>query len=49
MMALEGTTDPHGIQVVKSGGAGLAYNVDPRAASGSERNFIIRAAGDSAE
>jgi hypothetical protein len=42
------TTDPHGIQVVKSGGAGLAYNVDPRAASGSERNFIIRAAGDSA-
>lgn len=42
------TTDPHGVQVVKSGGAGIAYNVDPRAASGSERNFIIRAAGDSA-
>ena len=42
------TTNPDGIQVVKSGGAGLAYNVDPRAASGSNRNFIIRAAGDDA-
>lgn len=42
------TTNPDGIQAVKSGGAGLAYNVDPRAASGSNRNFIIRAAGDSA-
>ncbi len=37
------TTDPHGVQAVKSGGTGgLAYTPDARA---GDRNFIIRAAG----